>query len=527
MSDSVAITGDQSGRRAEILTPEAVAFMADLERRFGPRRLHLLERRAERRRRHESEAPRFLAETRGIRESSWTVRPPPTDLLDRRVEITGPVDRKMIINALNSGARVFMADFEDSTSPTWDNVIDGQVNLFDAVRRTIWLDTDDGKSYRLGNRPAVLMVRPRGLHLVERHVLVDGAPISAGFFDLALYLFHNAAELVSRGSGLYCYLPKLESHLEARLWNDLFLYAEDALTLPGGTIRATVLIETIPAAFEMEEILHELRDHSAGLNAGRWDYIFSLIKTFRDRADMVLPDRRQITMSVPFMRAYTEQLVRICHRRGAHAIGGMAAFVPNRRDPEVTERALAEVAADKRREAGDGFDGTWVAHPDLVATAMAEFDAVLGDRPHQVDRLREDVVPDEAALLDVRIPGGAITEAGLRLNVSVGVQYLASWLRGTGAAAINDLMEDAATAEISRSQIWQWVHHRAGMDDGTRITAELAERVLAEEMDRLRSQHGSELIDRGRFNEAAELFARVAWADKFSEFLTIPAYELI
>ncbi|MDX1689729.1 MAG: malate synthase A [Acidimicrobiia bacterium] len=524
---SIEIVGDVGGRRSEILTPDALAFLDDLEHRFGERRVQLLDRRAERQRHWDAgEMPDFLPETAAVREGDWRVRPVPDDLADRRVEITGPVDRKMMINALNSGARAFMADFEDSNSPTWDNVIDGQVNCFDAVRRTIELETPD-KSYRLDDDVATLLVRPRGWHLIDRHVLVDGRPISASLLDFGLFAHHNARELVDRGSGPYFYLPKLESHLEARLWNDVFVHTQEALGLPVGTIKATVLIETILAAFEMEEILHELRDHSAGLNAGRWDYIFSCVKTFRGRDDLMLPDRGQITMTVPFMRAYTEQLVRACHRRGAHAMGGMAAFIPNRRDPEVTERALEGVRADKRREATDGFDGTWVAHPDLVETAQGEFDAVLGDRPNQVDRLREDVEPDADALLDIRVPGGSITEDGLRQNVSVGVQYLASWLRGTGAAAIDDLMEDAATAEISRTQVWQWVRHGASLDDGRPVTEELVRAILDEELLRLRDTYGDEAIDGGRFAEAAEVFIAVALADDFPNFLTIPAYDLL
>ncbi|WKZ83427.1 MAG: malate synthase A [Acidimicrobiia bacterium] len=523
MLDSVEITGAASGRRAEILTPEALHFLASLEHRFGGRRTELLAMRQERQRRWDAgELPGFLPETESLRAADWKVSPPPHDLLDRRVEITGPVERKMMINALNSGARVFMADLEDANAPTWDNIIDGQVNLWDAVRRAISLTTDDGRHYSLAEETAILMVRPRGLHLVERHALVDGVPMAAGFFDLGLYLFHNAAELVRRGSGPYCYLPKMESHLEARLWDDLFLHAEAVLGLPVGTIRATVLIETVLAAFEMEEILHELREHCAGLNAGRWDYIFSIVKTFRNRPEMVLPDRGSITMTVPFMGAYTRQLVRACHRRGAHAIGGMAAFIPNRRNPEVTERALEQVAADKRREARDGFDGTWVAHPDLVATAMSEFDAVLDGRPNQAGRLRDDVTPDAAALLDVAVPGGLITETGLRQNVSVGIRYLASWLSGVGAAAIDDLMEDAATAEISRTQVWQWVRHGAVMDDGTVITDGLVRAIAAEEVSRIEAAEPPPRLD-----DALGLFLEVALADEFIPFLTIPAYDLI
>jgi malate synthase len=524
---TIEIAADTGGRRGSILTPEALAFVEGLERTFGPRRRELLARRAERQAGWDAgEMPDFLPETADLRSGDWQVRPVLDDLQDRRVEITGPVDRKMMINALNSGAKAFMADFEDSNAPTWDNVIDGQVNLFDAVRRAIELVTPD-KEYRLNPEIATLLVRPRGWHLVDRHVLVDGKPMSAGLLDFGLYVFHNAAELVERGSGPYFYLPKLESHLEARLWNDVFVHAQEALGLPVGTIKATVLIETILAAFEMEEILYELRDHSAGLNAGRWDYIFSCVKTFRRREDLMLPDRGQITMTVPFMRAYTEQLVRACHRRGAHAMGGMAAFIPNRRDPEVTERALAGVGADKRREATDGFDGTWVAHPDLVETAMTEFDAVLGDRPNQVDRLREDVVPEAKALLDIRVPGGSITEEGLRLNVSVGVQYVASWLRGTGAAAINNLMEDAATAEISRTQVWQWTHHGAALDDGRPVTADLVRTILDEEIAKLREAYGDDFVDGGRFADAADIFVTVALAEEFPNFLTLPAYDVL
>jgi malate synthase len=490
---------------AEILTPDALAFVELLQRELGPRRRELLERRAEQQRELDGGTrPDFLAETRDVREGDWRVASPPRDLSDRRVEITGPVDRKMMINALNSGARVFMADFEDATSPGWANVIDGQRNLRDAVRRTIALDTGE-KSYRLNAEIATLVVRPRGWHLHERHVLVDGEPVSASLFDFGLAFFHNAREQLDRGTGPYFYLPKLESHLEARLWNDAFRLGQDELGVPQGSIKATVLIETILAAFEMDEILYELREHSAGLNAGRWDYIFSVIKKFR-AADFVLPDRAQVTMAVPFMRAYTDLLVRTCHRRGAHAIGGMAAFIPSRRDPEVNELALAKVREDKERESGNGFDGTWVAHPDLVPVATEIFDGVLDGRPNQVERLRDDVTPDASRLLDFEIPGGEVTEEGLHTNVSVGVRYLHSWLNGVGAAAIDNLMEDAATAEISRSQVWQWV--RRG-----RFTHER----VREEVDSLRA--GME--------QAAELFERVALDDDFVEFLTLPAYELL
>ena len=499
------------GRDEEILSADALAFVAGLHRRFDGTRRSLLAARVERQARIDAgELPDFLPQTQEVREGDWRVAPVPADLQDRRVEITGPVDRKMVINALNSGARCFMADFEDANSPTWRNNLDGQANLIDAIERTIELDTGE-KSYRLGDDPAVLLVRPRGWHLPERHVVVDGDLVSGSLFDFGLYLFHNGRRLLDKGSGPYLYLPKLESHLEARLWNDVFVFAEEELDLPPGSIKATVLIETILAAFEMEEILFELRDHSAGLNAGRWDYIFSIIKKFRERDDFVLPDRAQVTMTVPFMRAYTELLVKTCHRRGAHAMGGMAAFVPSRRDPEVNEVALTRVRDDKRREAGDGFDGTWVAHPDLVPVATEEFDAVLGSRPNQVERLREEVDVAAADILDVRVPGGEITDEGVRMNVSVGLRYLESWLRGAGAVAIYNLMEDAATAEISRSQTWQWLRH--GRIERERVVA-LEDAELAE-------------AGEGRWAEARALFDEVALSEELAEFLTLPAYELI
>ncbi len=488
---------------AEVLTPEAVAFLTELERRFGPRRRELLEARHERAERlRAGELPDFLPETRDVREGDWRVAPVPTQLQDRRVEITGPVDRKMVINALNSGAKMFMADFEDSNSPTWANCLEGQVNLTDALERTITLDTGE-KQYALNDEVATLLVRPRGWHLDERHFEVDGAPISASLFDFGLYFLRNHA----RG-GTFFYLPKLESHLEARLWNDVFVHAQGALGVPQGTIKATVLIETILAAFEMEEILYELREHSAGLNAGRWDYIFSVIKKLGDRPEFVLPDRAAVTMAVPFMRAYTDLLVKTCHRRGAHAIGGMAAFIPSRRDAEVNEVALTKVREDKEREAGQGFDGTWVAHPDLVPVAQEIFDRVLGDRPNQLARQRDDVTASAAALLDVDSTPGEITEDGLRNNVSVGIQYLAAWLRGSGAVAIFNLMEDAATSEISRSQVWQWLRHgRVERDDVVRI--------VAEEVDKLGDG----------YDEARALFEQVALGDEFVEYLTMPAYD--
>ena len=500
-SNSAEILGPLKGHELEILTPGALAFVAELHRRFDPERRRLLAAREERQERLDAgERPDFLDETREIRESDWTVAPAPDDLLDRRVEITGPVDRKMVINALNSGARVFMADFEDANSPTWSNNLEGQINLRDAAEGTIDYDTGE-KYYKLVEDPAVLVVRPRGWHLPERHIHVDGEAVSGSLFDFGLYVFHNPERP-------WFYIPKLESRLEARLWNEVFDFAEEALRLEPGSIKATVLIENVLAAFEMDEILYELREHIVGLNAGRWDYLFSLIKRLRS-LDVVLPDRGQLTMTTPFMRAYTELLVKTCHRRGAHAMGGMAAFIPSRRDPEVNERALAKVQEDKVREAGDGFDGTWVAHPDLVPVATEVFDGVLGDRPNQVERQREEVSVSASDLIDLRVEGGAVTEEGLRQNVSVGIRYIESWLRGVGAAAIDNLMEDAATAEISRSQVWQWVH--AG-----RFTPEQVRAVMAEE-----TREG------GRFVDAREIFERVALSDDFVEFLTLPAYEYI
>jgi malate synthase len=499
----------------QMLTTEAITFVTELERRFGPRRRELLQARAERQQRLDAgERPDFLPETRELRESDWTIEPVPADLQDRRVEITGPTDRKMVINALNSGARMFMADFEDANSPTWSNMVEGQANLVAAIERTIELETPE-KTYRLDDQVATLLVRPRGWHLPERHLEVDGEPISASLFDFGLYLFHNGHRLLDKGTGPYLYLPKLESHLEARLWNDVFVYAEDALELPHGSIKATVLIETVLAAFEMDEILWELREHSAGLNAGRWDYMFSIIKKFRDRPEFVLPDRNSVTMTAPFMRAYTEQLVKTCHRRGAHAMGGMAAFIPSRKDPELNERALAKVREDKQREAGDGFDGTWVAHPDLVPVALAEF-----DRPNQLDRQRDDVEVEAPQLLDVASTPGEVTEDGLRNDVSVGIQYLSSWLRGSGAVAIFNLMEDAATAEIARSQVWQWIRH--GHFERDRVRA-----VIEAELERLRAEFGDEVYAKSRAGEARELFEQVALGEDFVEFLTLPAYEYL
>ncbi|MFO7246966.1 MAG: malate synthase A [Bacillota bacterium] len=509
-----------------VLTPEALAFVAAMHREFNPERERLLARRVQRQAEIDQGArPDFLTSTASVREGDWRVPPAPADLQDRRVEITGPVDRKMMINALNSGARVFMADFEDALSPTWENVTLGQVNLCDAVDRTITFHSPDGRVYRLNEEIATLVVRPRGWHLVEKHVWVDGKPIAGAFFDFGLYFYHNARKLLERGSGPYFYLPKMESHLEARLWHQVFQWAEDKLGVPRGSIRATVLIETILAAFEMDEILYELGEHAAGLNAGRWDYIFSVIKKFRQDPGFLLPDRAQVTMNVPFMRAYTQLLVKTCHRRGAHAIGGMAAFIPNRRDPVVTEAALAKVREDKEREAGDGFDGTWVAHPDLVPVATEVFDRVLGTRPNQLERLREDVRVAARDLLDVTVEGGRITEAGLRNNVSVAIQYMASWLRGTGAVAIYNLMEDAATAEIARAQVWQWVRHGAHLAEGPQVTADLVRRVQKEELEAIRQAVGDQAFREGRFEDAAGLFEQVALSRDFIEFLTLPAYD--
>jgi malate synthase len=520
VSPGVEITRRDVDHLDEVLTPEALAFVADLHRSFNPRRQELLKARDERQARFDvGELPDFLPETAHIREDdSWRVASAPKDLDDRRVEITGPVEPKMMINALNSGARVFMGDFEDALSPTWANVVTGHWAVSEAVRRRLSFRTDE-KAYELKPSIATLVIRPRGWHLPEAHVLVDGEPISASLFDFGLAFFHNAADQLARGSGPYFYLPKLESHLEARLWNDVFVAAQERIGIPQGSIRATVLIETILAAFEMDEILYELRDHAAGLNAGRWDYIFSIIKKFRSRADFVLPDRASVTMTVPFMRAYTELLVRTCHRRGAHAMGGMAAFIPSRRDPEVNDRAMTAVRTDKERESSDGFDGTWVAHPDLVPLATEVFSSVLGERTHQKDRLRPEVAVTARDLLDVRIPDGRVTEAGVRANVSVGLAYLASWLAGNGAAAINNLMEDAATAEISRSQLWQWRTHAIPLDDGTPLTPDRYAAIRDAELATLRSAFpDSPWID------AAALLDGLVVPDSFAEFLTLDAY---
>ncbi|MGW8062451.1 malate synthase A [Streptomyces ziwulingensis] len=518
-------------RQEEVLTDAALAFVAELHRRFTPRRDELLARRAERRAEiaHTSTLD-FLPETAAIRaDDSWKVAPAPAALQDRRVEITGPTDRKMTVNALNSGARVWLADFEDASAPTWENVVLGQLNLTAAYTRTIdFTDERTGKSYAL--RPdgelATVVMRPRGWHLDERHLQADGRAVPGALVDFGLYFFHNAQRLLDLGKGPYFYLPKTESHLEARLWNEVFVFAQDYLGIPQGTVRATVLIETITAAYEMEEILYELRDHAAGLNAGRWDYLFSIVKNFRDGgARFVLPDRNAVTMTAPFMRAYTELLVRTCHKRGAHAIGGMAAFIPSRRDAEVNKVAFEKVRADKDREAGDGFDGSWVAHPDLVPIAMESFDKVLGDRPHQKDRLREDVDVEAADLLAIDSLDAKPTHAGLVNAVQVGIRYIEAWLRGLGAVAIFNLMEDAATAEISRSQIWQWINAEVVLDNGEQVTAELARKVAAEELANIRAEIGDEAFAAGNWQRAHDLLLTVSLDQDYADFLTLPAYE--
>ncbi|MFC4496294.1 malate synthase A [Streptomyces ovatisporus] len=523
-------------RQDEVLTGEALDFLAALHRRFTPSRNELLTQRAARRADiARTAAIGFLPSTAHIRDGDWQVAPCPDALEDRRVEITGPTDRKMTVNACNSGAKVWLADFEDASAPTWQNVVGGQLNLIDAFERRIdFTDENSGKSYELGpaeEMPAVV-TRPRGWHLDERHMRVDGEAVPGALVDFGLYFFHNAQRLIDLGKGPYFYLPKLESHLEARLWNEIFVFAQDYCGIPQGTVRATVLIETITAAYEMEEILYELRDHASGLNAGRWDYLFSIVKNFRDAgAKFVLPDRNSVTMTAPFMRAYTELLVRTCHKRGAHAIGGMAAFIPNRRDPEANEQALSKVRADKDREAADGFDGSWVAHPDLVPVARESFDAVLGDRPHQKDRLREEVSVTAAELLAVDSTEAKPTYAGLRNAVQVGTRYIEAWLRGMGAVAIFGLMEDAATAEISRSQIWQWVNAGVVLDDAPggaqRVTPDLVRRVADEDLAALREELGEEGFAAGEWQRAHDLLLRVALDEKYEEFLTLPAYELL
>ena len=521
MHQAIDISGPTSTDGARVLTREALAFVGELEARFGGTRAALLERRRQRDAEIASGASYGrLAETEAVRRGDWKVAAAPADLARRHVEITGPVERKMIINALGCGADVFMADFEDSLSPTWDNVVSGQANLIDAVRRTLTYTSPEGKAYALGSRLATLVVRPRGWHMIEKHATFGGQPVSASLFDFGLYFFHNARALVERHSGPYFYLPKLESHLEARLWNDVFVAAQDALGLPRGTVRATMLIETLPAAFEMDEILYELRDHASGLNAGRWYYLFSAIKKLRDRPGLAVPDRTQLLMTVPFMRAYTERLVRTCHQRGAHAMGGMAPFIPSRKNPEINTAALAKVRDDKQREVQDGFDGTWVAHPDLVSTAAEVFGAALGDRPHQKDRVRDDVAVSDADLYDLGVPGGKITEAGVRNNVSVALQYLSAWLAGNGAVAIFNLMEDAATAEISRAQLWFWVHHGGVLDDGRPITPALYRAIRDDEAAGLSGLPTAAYLPR-----AIAILDDLVEQEAFVDFLTLPAYQ--
>jgi len=522
LQDGVEVRGPVTPEQSEVLTPEALRFVADLARRFETRRRALIERRVTRQAEIDAgRLPDFLPETRTVRDSDWRVASIPPDLLDRRVEITGPVDRKMIINALNSGASVFMADFEDSNSPTFANNAQGQVNLRDAVRRTISFVSPEGKRYELKPEIATLMVRPRGWHLVEKHVVVDGAPVSGSLFDFGIFFFHNARAQVERGTGPYFYLPKLESHKEARLWNDVFLHAQEQVGLPRGTIRATVLIETILAAFEMDEILHELREHSAGLNCGRWDYIFSFIKRFKERQDFTLPDRGQVTMDKAFLKAYVDLLIQTCHRRGAHAMGGMAAQIPIKDDPVANEAALEKVRQDKLREVKAGHDGTWVAHPGLVPIAKEIFDRHMPG-PNQLEVKRDDVVVTARELLEV--PDGAVTERGLRHNIDVAIRYLEAWLRGSGCVPIYNLMEDAATAEICRAQLWQWQRHGARLLDGRPITRELVRATVAEELERLRQDAGGGL-DPATVELASRLFDVVATDEGFPEFLTLVAYE--
>ena len=519
----IQLPEEQPNLYDRILTPAAVGFVAHLHRKYEERRRACMKRRTERQAKLDAgETFHFLPETRSIRESEWTVGPIPKDLQDRRVEITGPVERKMVINALNSGASTFMADFEDSLTPTWDNVIQGQINLRQAVDRSIGFKSPEGKCYSLNDETATLIVRPRGWHLLEEHMLVDGDPVSASLFDFGLFFFHNAEKLVAQGSGPYFYLPKIECHLEARLWDHVFNEAETRMNLPRGTIKATVLIETLPAAFEMDEILYELRDHAAGLNCGRWDYIFSTIKKLRNH-DFVLADRAQVTMTSPFLRAYCKLLVKTCHRRNAFAMGGMAAQIPIKGDEAANEAALAKVRADKEREANDGFDGTWVAHPGLVPVAKEIFDRIM-PQPNQVDRKREDVQVRAADLLEFA-PQSPITEAGLRTNINVSLQYIGCWLGGNGCVPINHLMEDAATAEISRSQIWQWIRNPKGvLHDGRKVTLEMFRTLLGEE---LRKVSGARGAANARYDEAAWLLDRLVSNDEFIDFLTEPAYELI
>jgi malate synthase len=526
LPEGMQITGAIKPGYERVLTPEALGFVADLARAFEPRRRQLLEWRGHRQADLDAGAlPDFLPETLDIREGDWKIRGIPQDLMDRRVEITGPTTRKMIVNALNSGASVFMADFEDALSPTWDNVVEGQINLADYWLGQIgFTDSESGKDYNISGKPAVLIVRPRGWHLLEEHIQLDGEPVAGAFVDFGLYVFHNAKRALDQGSGPYFYLPKLESRKEAQLWNEVFEAAQKHLGLPVGTIKATVLIETLPAAFEMHEILYELRDHIVGLNCGRWDYIFSYIKTLRAKPEYLLPDRSQVVMGKAFLKAYSDLLIKTCHHRGAFAMGGMAAFIPNRRDPEANEKALAAVRTDKLREVGAGHDGTWVAHPDLVPVAKEVFDQKM-PQSNQLDNLRDDVQAGQAQLLEVH--EGPRTEEGLRTNIRVGVQYIEAWLRGNGAVPLYNLMEDAATAEISRTQVWQWIKYGALLDDGSPVTLELFDELLHDEMEELRGVLGAETFEAGRFDEAIDLFRRLSTSDKLEAFLTVPAYELI
>ncbi|OFV96535.1 MAG: malate synthase A [Acidobacteria bacterium RIFCSPLOWO2_12_FULL_54_10] len=523
--DGIEILGPVPAPFDSILTPDALRFVAKLFKTFNPTREKLLQNRIERQKRiNAGEMPNFLPETASIRQGDWKISPEPQDLQDRRVEITGPVERKMIINAFNSGASVFMADFEDAHAPVWTATLQGQINLCDAVRRTIEFTNPEGVKYKLNPKVATLMVRPRGWHLPEKHMKVDGKLMSGSMFDFGLFLFHNAKEQIARGTGPYFYLPKLESHLEARLWNDIFIMAQQELGLPRGTIKATVLIETILGAFEMEEILYELREHSAGLNCGRWDYIFSVIKKFSNKPEFVMPDRAQVTMTTHFLRHYSLLAIQTCHKRGAHAIGGMAAQIPIKNDPVANDAAIAKVTADKVREAGDGHDGTWVAHPGLVPVAQKVFDEKM-PQPNQLNRLREDVKVTASDLLQV--PTGTITEGGLRTNLNVGVLYLEAWLRGLGCVPLYNLMEDAATSEISRAQVWQWIRHGAKLDDGRTVTAELAQSMLDDELVKVRQTMGDKNYSNGKFDVARKIFKELMTSKEFVQFLTIPAYEII
>ena len=526
--EGVEILGEISLPYQEILSQDALKFIRDLHRMFNKQRKSLLQKRVERQEEiNKGVKLDFLHDMNVVRNSDWSVAPIPADLQDRRTEITGPVDRKMVINALNSGAKVFMADFEDASTPSWTNLMDGQINLRDAIRKQVDFTADNRKKYSLNEKVAVLKVRPRGLHMEENHVLIDGEPISASLFDFGLYFFHNAWELVRRGSGPYFYLPKMESHLEAKLWNDVFIAAQEAIGMPRASIKATVLIETIMAAFEMDEILYVLRDHIAGLNAGRWDYIFSCIKKFHQFSDCVLPDRSQITMSVPFMRAYAKLLVQTCHKRKAHAMGGMSAFIPSRKDEHINKLAFEKVTADKELEASTGFDGTWVAHPDLIPVALIPFDKILGENPHQKHVMLENEVITASQLTNFTIPDSCITEAGIRMNIQIGILYIESWLRGIGAAAIHNLMEDAATAEISRAQLWQWLHHGAKTYYGVTVDVSMYKFFLADEIQKIKQLVGDDNYYKGKFFDAINLFDKLVTQEKFDLFLTTEAYSTL